>query len=54
MTEYHIFILDCITDLQKIYDTMYYEYRSGNISEKKFKSIKDDVDSLMFELKNLK
>ena len=53
MAKYNIFILNCITDLQKIYDTMFNEYCNGNIDEKQFESIKRNYERLMADLKHL-
>ena len=53
MTEYNVFILDCITDIQKVKDTMFKEYLDDNISKKEYNAIKKHCDELLFDLKHL-
>ena len=53
MTEYNVFILDCITMVQEVKDTMFNEYRNKNISQKKYDDIKKHCDDLLFDLKHL-
>lgn len=53
MTEYNIFILDCITDIQKVKDIMFKEYVDDNISKKEYETIKKHCDNLLFDLKHL-